>query len=186
MSRTFWSECVQFRRKWTAVATTGSARKWFFAEKLTQDTKRETAGATTYKGSKWWLQKSNFAPWANEQDSSEQSRKERNTILMKTWMIGLGILLYHVENTLYLGPIQILKQTLKYRKHRDGPWSQNYLSSHVHEIEIQICSTSGDETEVWVVTSRSSNRFWVSYRYRQSENLLQKSVQESVQEQETN
>ena len=30
---------------------------------------------TRQKGSRWWLQKNNFALWAKEQDSSEQSRK---------------------------------------------------------------------------------------------------------------
>ena len=42
----------------------------------------------------------------------------------------------------------------------------------VYVIEFQIYSTAGDNTNVWVVISRSWNRYVDELRYRESENLL--------------
>ena len=53
---------------------------------------------------------------------------------------------------------------------------------NVYGIEIQIPSTCGDNTNVWVVMSRSSNRYVDELRYRESENLLEKVAQEYMQD----
>ena len=54
----------------------------------------------------------------------------------------------------------------------------------VYGIEIQIPSTSGDKTNVWMVISRSRNRSVGELLYGESENLPAEVLQESVQEQE--
>ena len=54
----------------------------------------------------------------------------------------------------------------------------------VHGIEIQIPSTSGDNTEGWVVISRSSNRYVDESRYRDPEDLPDDIVQQSVRDQD--
>ena len=55
---------------------------------------------------------------------------------------------------------------------------------NVHGTEIQICSTSGDKTKVWVVISRSSNRYVDELRHRESQNLPEEVAQEWVQDQD--
>ena len=54
----------------------------------------------------------------------------------------------------------------------------------VHGIDIQIPSTSGDKTKVWVVVSRSSNWYVDELRYRKTENLPEEVAQECMQDQE--
>ena len=54
----------------------------------------------------------------------------------------------------------------------------------VHGIGIQIPSTSGDKTKVWVVISRSSIRFVDELRHRVSENLPEEVAQECMQDKE--
>ena len=54
--------------------------------------------------------------------------------------------------------------------HRDWSFLFKVICHHnVHGIEIQIASTSGDKTKVWVVLSRSSNRYVDEFRHRESE-----------------
>ena len=70
------------------------------------------------------------------------------------------------------------------RAHQDSVvtlWTQNYAEIgpvlevntfchlDVHGIEIQIPSTSGDNTNVWVVISRGSNRYVDELRYKDPE-----------------
>ena len=45
---------------------------------------------------------------------------------------------------------------------------------NVHGIEIQIPSTFGDQTKVWVVISRSRDRYVDELRYGETENLPEK------------
>ena len=54
----------------------------------------------------------------------------------------------------------------------------------VYESEILIPSTSGNNTNVWVVMSRSSNRYVDELRHSESENLPAEVAQECVQDQE--
>ena len=76
------------------------------------------------------------------------------------WTIDVGIFLHHAESTLHLGPIQILKQNFGYTS------TQRLVLSLTSEI--QIPSTSGDNTKVWVVISRSSNRYVDELGHRES------------------
>ena len=59
-----------------------------------------------------------------------------------------------------------------------------------HGIEIQIPSTSGDNTHAWVIISRSPNRYVDDLRYRDREHFLEEAdyecMQDPDQEQATN
>ena len=66
---------------------------------------------------------------------------------------------------------QTLKQNFGYASYTDiGPvLDVKFICHHnVDRIEIQISSTSGDKIKVWVVISRSSNRYVDEWRHRES------------------
>ena len=84
-------------------------------------------------------------------------------------MMYLGIFLHPAESTHCHGVIGILKQRFGCaRTQRIGPVLDVKVlcHHHVHGIEIQIPSTFGDKTKVWVVMSRSSNRHVDELRQR--------------------
>ena len=71
--------------------------------------------------------------------------------------------------------------------HRD--WSRvldvKVICHHnLYGIEIHITSTSGDNTEVWVLISRSSNRYVDELRYGDSENLPEDVAHDCMQDQD--
>ena len=74
-----------------------------------------------------------------------------------------------------------------YKYREIGPVLDVKLICHhnVHGVEIQILSTYGDDTKVWVVISRSSNRYVDELRHRESGNLPEEVAQECVQDQDT-
>ena len=129
-------------------------------------------------------QKSNFAPYAKKQDSSGQSLKECTTELAR---MNLGILLHHAESTLSRTHPHSEAKLWIYKYREIGPVLDVKLICHhnVHGVEIQILSTYGDDTKVWVVISRSSNRYVDELRHRESGNLPEEVAQECVQDQDT-
>ena len=83
------------------------------------------------------------------------------------------------------------------RTHRDSEvklWIQKYteigparaakiICPHdVHGLEIRTTSTSGDDTNVWVVISRGPNRYLDELRYRDSEISLEEADYECMQD----
>ena len=97
--------------------------------------------------------------------------------LVRTWMMNLGILLYHAER---LTPDSEAQQWI-YKYTKIGPVLDVKIICHhdVYGIEIQIASTSGDNIKVWVI-SRSSNRHVDELRYRESENHPEEVAQECI------
>ena len=155
---------------------------------LTQDTRTpgETAGANTYKGSKWWLQKSIFAPLAKEQDSSEQFSKQMYCRTGEDVNDGFGNLIASCrEYTLSRTHPDSEPKLWIYKYTEIGPDLEVKVVCHhsVYGINIQIPSSSGDNTNVWVVISRSSIRSVDELRYRESQNLLGEVAQECIQDQ---
>ena len=74
--------------------------------------------------------------------------------------MDLGILLHHAESTHYLTRRDSEAKFWIFRYTEIGPVFDVKVTCHhdVHGLEIQISSTSGDNTKVWVVISRDSNR----------------------------
>ena len=68
-------------------------------------------------------------------------------------------------------PTRFWGKTLDFQVHWDWfcSWCPRYLSSQRSGIEIQILSTAGDNTKVWVVISRSRNRYVDELRHRESD-----------------
>ena len=100
--------------------------------------------------------KNSFAPKAKDQDSSGQSLKEMYCRIGEDVNDGFGILLHHAKSTHYLGVIEIPKQNFDLQAH--SYWSSSGVKVICHHnvsgLEIQIPSTSGDNTKVSVVISR--------------------------------
>ena len=83
-------------------------------------------------------------------------------------------------------PTRFWSKTLDFQVHRDWScsWCPRFLSSQRSGIEIQILSTAGDNTKVWVVISRSRNRYVDELRHRESYKIHEHVVEECVQGQD--
>ena len=85
----------------------------------------------------------------------------------------------------YTSLVQILNQNFGWCTEIDPVLEVKVICHHsVCGIEIQISSTSGDDTNVWVVISRSSNRCVDELRYRESQISLEEVAQECMQDQD--
>ena len=146
---------IHFKSEWSVNETVESARSWFIGTKPNED-----------RGSRTSVQ-SMIQP-----DSSDQSLLECATEPVMTWTTDLEIQQHHAESIHYLVLIKILWSRSGYKKYTEiGPVLEvkTFCHLNVHGIEIQIPSTSGDNTNVWVVISRGSNRYVDELRYKDPE-----------------
>ena len=184
-ARIYWSEYVHFRRKRKTITTAGSARGWILGKKFAQHTRsRGKLLARTLKQ----VRNDDSRRTTSHRKRKSRTRQnslERNALqnMVRMWTMDLGILLRHAESTSYHGPVQILMQNLDFQEHRDWScsWCPRYLSSQRSWNRDSYPSTVRDNTKVWVVISRSRNRYVGELRHRESDKIHEQVVGECVQ-----
>ena len=116
---------------------------------------------------------------------TRQNSLERNVLqnMVRMWTMDLGILLRHAESTLITDPSRFWSKTSDFQVHRDWScsWCPRYLSSQRSWNRDSYPSTVRDNTNVWVVISRSRNRYVGELRHRESDKIHEHVVGECVQ-----
>ena len=152
---------IHFESVWSVIETSGSARSWFFDAKPHKD-----------RGGREHLM-----AWSLTTIQDAGSWRTGPYNLWISWIHKTSLCWNVPQNRFGKLTASCRKKTLP-RAHQDSVVRiyrtsfevKTFCRLHKHGIAIQITSTSGDNTNVWVVISRGSNRYVDELRWKHARN----------------